>query len=438
MEKFFKPKSIAIIGASRHKEKVGYTIFKNLLRSRKRVYPVNPNAKKICGRIAYNSVLDIKNNVDLAIIVIPAKFVPSVLKECGEKNIKNVIIISAGFSEIGDEALEKEVVKIAEKYKIRFIGPNCLGVINPYKKLNATFFGKNPKEGSIAFISQSGALGVAVLDQAIKNDVGLSFFASIGNATDVGFSEIVKYLSKDKKTKAICLYIESLKNGKKFLNVVSKTKKPVIVLKGGMTEKGQEAAATHTAALMSENAVYTGAFKQCGAIQTESIYELFELGKYLSENKAPKGKKGIIITNAGGVGVLATDAFEKNEIEVVKIPKKVIKKLDKVLPNEWSKSNPIDIIGDATPKRYLETLNAIKNEKFFDFIFIALTPQNMTNPTKVAKILTEFKKKNNIPLFSCFMGGELVQNGKSILDKKNILNFEEPIYGIGLISKMVK
>ncbi len=438
MEKFFEPKSIAVIGASRHKEKVGYAIFKNLLSSRKKVYPINPNAKKICGRIAYNSVLKIKEDIDLAIIVIPAKFVPEVLKECGEKDIKNVIIISAGFSESGNEKLEKKLVDIALKYNIRYIGPNCLGTINPHQKLNATFFGKNPKKGKIAFISQSGALGVAVLDRAIEKGMGLSLFASIGNATNIGFSEMIKYLDKDKNTKAICLYVESLRKGKKFLNVVSKIKKPVIVLKGGMTKKGQEAAATHTAALMSENGVYTGAFKQCGAIKTESIYELFEIGSYLSKNKPIKGNRGIIVTNAGGAGVLSADAFEKNGLELAKIPKSIIKKLDKELPMEWSRSNPIDIVGDATPERYKKTLDIIKKGNFYDFIFIALTPQKMTNPKKVAKILVEFQKKSKTPIFSCFMGGELIKDGKILLTNENILNFEEPTYGIGMISKMVK
>lgn len=438
MKNIFEPKSIAVVGASRHKGKVGYDIFKNLLSSRKKIYPVNPNAKKICGRIVYNSLIDIKDTIDLAIIVVPAKFVPSVLEDCGKKKIKNSIIISAGFSETGNEELEKEIIDISKKHKIRFLGPNCLGIMNPHQNLNATFFGKTPMKGNIAFVSQSGALGVAVLDWLIKNKLGLSSFVSVGNMTDINFSEIIKYLDKDKKTNVICLYIESLKDGKRFLKVVSKTKKPVIVLKGGMTETGQKAAATHTAALASEAGVYSGAFKQCGAIQVNSLYELFELARYLSNKKAPKGNKGIIITNAGGVGVLTSDAFETNNIQIAKIPNKIIKKLNKTLPSEWSKSNPVDIVGDATPERYKNVLYAIKNEKFYDFVFLALTPQSMTNPTKVAETLVDFHKKTNIPCFACFMGGESIAKAKMILKKNDILNFKEPFYGVNVISKMVE
>ena len=438
MKNIFEPKSIAVVGASRHKGKVGYDIFKNLLSSRKKVYPVNPNAKKICGRIVYSSLLDIKDKIDLVVIVVPAKFVPSVLEECGKKKIKNAIIISAGFSETGNEELEKEIVGISAKYNIRFLGPNCLGVINSHQNMNSTFFSKMPSKGNIAFVSQSGALGVAVLDWLIKNKLGLSSFVSVGNMTDINFSEIIQYLDKDKKTSVICLYIESLKDGKRFLEVVSKTKKPVIVLKGGMTETGQKAAATHTAALASEAGVYSGAFKQCNAIQVNSLYELFELARYLSNKKAPKGNRGLIITNAGGVGVLTSDAFEMNNIQIAKLPDRIIKKLDKVLPQEWSKSNPVDIVGDATPERYKDILNAVKNEKFYDFIFLALTPQSMTNPTKVAEILIDFHKKTNIPCFGCFMGGELIAKSKLILKRNDILNFKEPFYGVEIISKMVK
>lgn len=435
IESFFKAKKIAVIGASRYKGKVGYEIFRNLIKGNKDVFPINPKAKKICGRKVYSSVLEVNENIELAIIAVPAKVVPKVLMECGKKKIKNVIIISSGFSEIGNKKLEDELKKIAEAYKIRIIGPNCLGVINPYENLNATFFKKMPKKGKIAFISQSGALGVAILDWAIQNNVGFSLFVSVGNSLDISFPELIKYLNKDKKTKAICLYIEGLKDGRKFMEAVSK--KPVIVLKGGLTKSGEIAAKTHTAALISDAGIYRGAFKQCGTIQVENLYQLFEIAKYFVYGKFLSGNKGLIITNAGGVGVLASDAFERNGLKIAKIPESVIKKLNSVLPEHWSKRNPIDVGGDARPERYRKVMKIIGRKRFYDFLFFALTPQTMTNPEAVAKILIKFQKEKKIPCFSCFMGGKAVKKAKEILDAK-ILNFSEPEEGAKVIGKLIK
>jgi acetyltransferase len=276
-----------------------------------------------------------------------------------------------------------------------------------------------------------------MLDWAIQNKVGLSSFVSVGNAMDMGFPELIEYLSNDSNTKAICLYIESLKDGKKFMEMVSNSKKPVIILKGGLTEAGSKAAQTHTAALASISEIYKGAFKQCGAIHVDNLHQLFEVARHFVYEKAPKGKRGLIITNAGGAGVLASDAFEKNGLEVVKLPEETIKKLSMVLPTYWSKNNPIDVIGDATPQRYLKAMNIIEKEKFFDFVFFALTPQTMTEPAKVAKLLVNFHKKTKIPCFGCFMGGDAVKEAKKVLKENNILNFKEPEYGAVVIAKMV-
>ncbi|MCD6576148.1 MAG: CoA-binding protein [Nanoarchaeota archaeon] len=438
MKNFFEPRRIAVIGASRFKGKVGHDIFKNLLKEKKKVYPVNPNAKKILGRKAYTSILDIKEKIDLAIIAVPARIVPIVLEECGKKKVQNVIIISSGFSEVGNNELEEKIKLIGKKYNIKILGPNCLGIINPHKKLNAAFFNKMPPKGAIAFISQSGALGVAVLDWAIQNKVGLSAFVSIGNASDIKFPELIDYFSKDKHTKAICLYVEGLKDGKKFMSAVLRTQKPVIVLKGGLTESGEKAAATHTAALTTEAGVYKGALKQCGAIQVDNLHQLFEVARHFVYGKAPKGKNGLIITNAGGAGVLASDAFDKNGLNLVDIPEKVLEKLNKVLPIHWSKRNPIDVIGDATPKRYKEVLKILEKERFYDFVFFALTPQTMTEPEEVAKLLVKFHKKTKIPVFGCFMGGDAIRKAKKTLKENGILNFKEPSYGVEVISKMVR
>jgi len=437
MKEIFNPKSIAVIGASRYKGKVGHDVFKNLLKSKKKVFPVNPNANKILGKKAYSSVLDIKEKIDLAVIAVPANIVPNVVKECGEKGVKAVIIISSGFSEIGNKDLENKVMVIAKAHNMKVLGPNCLGIINPYQKLNASFFNKMPLKGDIAFISQSGALGVAVLDWAIQNKVGFSSFVSVGNCADIKIPDLVEYFGEDKKTKAICIYLESLKNGKRFMEIAKKIKKPIIVLKGGLTEKGQKAATTHTAALASSAEIYKGAFKQSGVLQVDNLHQLFEVARHYACCKIPTNKRGLIITNAGGVGVLASDAFEKNGLEIVELPEKIIKNLNKVLPKHWSHSNPIDIIGDATPKRYKDVLKIIEKERFYDFVFIALTPQTMTNPEEVARIVVRFNKKTKIPCFTCFMGGDAVRKAKKILKENKILNFKEPGYGAEVIAKMI-
>lgn len=437
LEKFFNPKSIAVIGASRSKEKAGHDIFKSLIEQKKKVYAVNPNAKSVLGEKAYASVLDIKSDIDLAVIAVPAKIVPAVLEECGKKGINSAIIISAGFSEIGNTELEAELVKTAKKYKIRILGPNCLGIIVPKAKLNASFFNKMPEKGGIAFVSQSGALGVAILDWAIKRDIGLSSFVSIGNKADITFGNMIDYLEKDEDTKAICLYIEGLKDGRGFLNATKDCKKPIIILKSGRTESGKKAATSHTAALATEDKIYDGVFKQYGLIRVETLYQLFEIARYLVHGNAPKGSRGLIISNAGGPGVLASDGFEKEGIEITSIDS-VRKELDAVLPGHWSRNNPIDIVGDAPPERYKKVFDAIKGKKFYDFVLCILTPQTMTEPEKVAQIFSDFYKQTNIPCFGCFMGGDAIGPAKRILTKNNIINFVEPDYAARVISKMVK
>ncbi|MDD2654960.1 MAG: CoA-binding protein, partial [Candidatus Omnitrophica bacterium] len=267
---FFSPSSVAVIGASRHPGKVGYEVLRNISNKKIKVYPVNPAAKVIMGEKVYASVLDIKGVVDLAVVCIPAEFVPQVVEECGKKNIKNIIIISAGFSEVGQHGKEMEdkVLKIAKKYKIRMVGPNCLGVIVPKSELNASFFSDIPCVGETAFISQSGALGVAILDWSLKSNFCFSGFVSVGNMADVSFSELIEYFGNDKNTKVIALYIESVKKGKEFMEVCRKVskKKPIIILKAGETEEGVKAASSHTGALAGNYKVYEAAFKQFGAV----------------------------------------------------------------------------------------------------------------------------------------------------------------------------
>jgi len=431
----FGAKTIAVIGASHQAHKVGHDIFKNLLGSKRKIYPVNPNATKILGVKTYPTVLDIKVKIDLAIIAVPAQIVPKVMQDCAKKGIKYVIIISAGFSEIGNKELEQSVIRIAKRNGMRILGPNCLGIIDAVKNLNATFFNKMPVKGNISFVSQSGALGIAVLDWAIKKKIGLSKFVSVGNMSDIYVSEIIDYLNEDPETKAICLYIENLKDGRALIESAKKSKKKIIVLKSGATSSGAKAAMSHTGALATENAIYDGAFKQCGIARVDTLFQLFEVAQVHSLNECSIGRRALIISNAGGAGVVASDAFERNGLEIVKLPTHIVKELDKNLPLMWSHNNPIDIVGDALPGRYEAVLRLIENENFFDFIFVILTPQTMTQPEKVAKIVAEFNKRFKKPCFACFMGGTSVDKAKTILSQNSILNFDEPEYGAEVINK---
>ncbi len=424
----FEPRSIAVIGASRNRRKVGNAIFRNLLRSKAKVYPINIKAKKVEGRKAYAQVF----KVDLAIIAIPAPYVPQVLEECGKVGIKHVIIISAGFSEVGRRGLSEEVLKIARRYGIRIIGPNCLGIINT-KWMNATFFEGMPEKGGVSIISQSGALGVALLDKMVEEGIGLSKFVSVGNMLDLGIEDFIEYLNEDKDTKVIALYIESLKEGRRFLRVVKRCEKPVVVLKAGRGEAGKKAASSHTGAMAGSFEVYDGVFRQYGLRRVDDINEFFKLSQIL-ERGVIKGKRVVVVTNAGGPGVLAADACEHFGMKMVKLPRRVMKELDEVLPSAWSHNNPIDIIGDAGADRYGKVFEILSRYDFYDLLLCILTPQMMTEPEKTAMKLARLSEKKKC--FACFMGGGKVREAKELLKKKGILNFEEPWEAFKVLSKL--
>lgn len=430
MKNFFNPKTIAIIGASNKEGKVGYALMYNL-RYFKNVIPINLDEDAVLGRKCYSSVLRYKGKIGLAVIAIPAKSVKKVLIECGKKKIKNVIIISAGFSEVGNVKAEKELMKIAKKYRIKVLGPNCFGVVNPYLELDTSFAKAIPEKGSIAFISQSGALWSGIVEWSLDK-FGFSKFVSLGNMMGADFSDLINYFNKDKLTKVIVCYIEYLKDGRNFMHAVKKSKKPVIVIKAGVSEKGIKAAMSHTGSLAGEFEIYRAAFKQCGAILVNNLVDAFNKANYLCNQKL--GKKVVIISNAGGPAVLAADYCSRYGLNVVELSKKFVSSLK--LPKTWSKQNPIDLVGDANYDRYKKVFRKLDKKKFFDSVIVILTQQKMVDVIKVVEEVIEFKKKSKKNIVCCFMGGNEINIAEDVLLREGISCFFEPEDAVKVLGKI--
>ncbi len=427
LSNLFNPKSIAVIGASPNKDKVGYSLVKNLLvGSKKKIYPVNPAYKKILNLPVFASVLDIKNKIDLALIALRADIVPQILEECGKKKISNVIIISSGFKEAGKKGLElEEKIKIiAKKYKITLLGPNCLGIIDTHNNLNASFSTEMPLKGNIAFVSQSGALGAAMLDWAKNRNIGFSKFISLGNEAGLTEIEFLEYLANDKNTKAVLLYLEKVSNGKKFMQLAKKIsrKKPVVVLKAGRSAKGIAAVASHTGSLAPEDSVFTAACRESGIITVESMRQFFNFAKLFHMGIFKPLKRLAILTNGGGPSVIATDLIDLSKsLELATLKNSTKKALKRVLPPMAAVNNPIDIIGDALSDRYAKALNILTKEKNVDGIITILTPQMMTQTEETAKLLGGFSKKK--PILPVFIGGQAIYNALLEFKKNGLANF---------------
>ncbi len=425
MRYFFEAKKIAVVGASRNPEKVGGVIFDNLLKSPYlKVFPVNPNASDVKGVKAYTDVLEIPFPVDLAVIAVKAELVPDVLEQCGEKGIKRAIVVSAGFSEAGNVDLSEKVKEIMEKYDIKLIGPNVLGIINPYKNLNASFFKEMPEKGNVGFISQSGAVGTSLLDKALENHLGISSFVSLGNMVGEDFLSALRYFEQERYTEVLVLYVESLKpdNGRRFVEICKRIsrKKKIIVIKAGKTEEGKKAAETHTASLSSSAKIYSGAFKQAGIIEVESLNELFKLAQISSKYRR-LGKRACVITNAGGLGVLTVDTLVKAGFELPEIPEKILEELDEFLPKGYSRANPLDVLGDALAERYEKTLRVLSRRDLFDFFVAILSPQEMTQPLETARVLSQMRK----PVFACFIGGKNFISARRFLKDEGVASFDD-------------
>ncbi len=417
MQKILNPKSIAIVGASTDPTKLGSLILNNVIRGgfQGKIYPVNPNTKTIAGLTTYKNVSDIPQKVDVACIVVPAKHVTSVMKDCAKKKVKGVVIISAGFGEVGEEGkkLEDKIINIANKNNIRILGPNCLGFINNTNKTNLSFASMKPLKGDIAFMSQSGAFCTAMLDMSIPKNLGFSYFVSIGNKADIGEIDLFNHFMEDQNVKVISAYLEDITDGSLLIQNYEKNKrrKPVIILKAGQTEESKEAIESHTGSIAGSIETFRTAIKQAGIIEAQSTRELFNLMMMFSWSKPINGKRIAIVTNAGGPGIIATDCIIKNKLEIAEIPKDVRQDLKRNLPAESSVGNPIDVIGDATADRYRYPIDVLANSDEVDAIVIILTPQLVTQVEETSKLILNATQLYKKPIIPIFLGKKYVTSG---------------------------
>jgi acetyltransferase len=431
IKSMFNPKAIALIGANEESGSVGRATLENLLVSgSKNIFPVNPKRKTVLGLECFPDIASLPEHIDLAVIVTPAKTVPDLVEECGKADAEGIIIISAGFKEIGEEGkqLEQKIIAIRKKYGMKIIGPNCIGVIRPNIGLNASFLKARPIGGNIAFISQSGALGSAIFDWAINAHIGFSMFASLGSMIDVDFGDLIDFLGYDYYTRSIILYMEGVGNAKKFMSAARgfARNKPIIIVKPGRFTESAKAARSHTGAMAGDDQVYEAAFKRVGVIRVKEFADLFNSAEVLDSKNLPKGRRLAIITNAGGFGVMATDALIDLGGELAKISDKSIAELDRSLPSFWSKGNPIDILGDADEKRYANAIKACIDDPEVDGILAIYSPQAVAKSDKVAETVVEVAKGSWKPIVTAWVGGENVQKGREVFYRNNIPIYETP------------
>jgi len=431
LAKFFLPKTVALIGASERAESVGRSTLENLLAGgfQGKIYPVNSQRSSILGHAAFKSLKEIPEKVDLVVVTTPAQAVPDIIRQCLQKGVTSAVIISAGFKEVGPEGkkLEEEVLALA-RGKMRLIGPNCLGLMNPIIGLNATFAQTIAKPGSVAFISQSGALCTAILDWSLRESFGFSGFVSTGSMADVGWGDLIDYYGTDENTKSIVIYMESIGDARSFLSAAREVslRKPIIVIKAGRTAAAAKAAASHTGSLTGSDEVLDTAFRRCGVLRVDQISELFYMADILGKQPLPNGPRLAIVTNAGGPGVLATDELVTGGGKLAQVSSETIAQLSQFLPAAWSHANPIDILGDADATRYAETLKRVVDDKESDGILVITTPQGMTDSTKIAEQLSPYAKESKKPIFASWMGGEQVAKGIQILGAAGIPTYPFP------------
>jgi len=441
LDAIFKAKTIAVVGATEKAGSVGRTIIKNLIANPfgGTIFPINPKRPSVMGIQAHKSILDVPVAVDLAVIVTPAVTVPGIIDQCIEKGVQGAIIISAGFKEVGDAGAELEA-QILEKAQgnLRIIGPNCLGVMLPRYGMNATFAGDMARPGNVAFVSQSGAICTAVLDWSFDENVGFSAFISIGSMLDVDWGDLIYYLGDDPHTHSIVIYMESVGNARSFLSAAREValKKPIIVIKAGRTAQAAAAAASHTGSLTGSDEVLDAAFRRSGILRVDRIEDVFYMAEALAKQPRPKGNRLTIVTNAGGPGVLATDALIAGGGKMVEISEETLNELNNVLPSAWSRGNPIDILGDAEPERYAKTLEIAARDPNSDGLLVILTPQDMTDPTRTAEALRPYSHVEGKPVLASWMGGAAREAGERILNRANIPTFSYPDTAVRMFNYM--
>ncbi|WP_434516707.1 GNAT family N-acetyltransferase [Dechloromonas sp. ARDL1] len=440
----FEPKSVAVIGASDRENSVGNIIFKNILGSgyKGRLYAINPKHDTIQGQQAYKSIEEIGARVELAVIATRAQTVPQLIEQCGRSGVRNVIVITAGFSESGHvgAAIERKMLEIARSYNVRILGPNCLGIIRPELGLNATFAKITAKAGNLALVSQSGAMCSAVLDWAKANDVGFSSVISIGMTADVDFGEILDYLIYDSRTHYILMYVEGIRNARRFMSALRSAAriKPIILLKAGRHEAGAMATATHSGMAAVSDTVFDAAVRRAGVVRVQNVGQLFYAAKALASKFRPQGNRLAIITNGGGPGAMAADRAGDLGIPLAELTNETMAVLNKAMPTNWSHANPIDIGGDATPERYRDAIMAVTHDANVDSTLVMLSPQAMTDPLGVAKAIIEVADKLNRSLICCWMGEDQVREGRKLLEENGIPAFRMPETAIELFHHISK
>jgi acetyltransferase len=432
LDAIFRPETVAVIGATDRPGSVGRTIMWNLISNPfgGTVFPVNARRQNVLGIKAYPSITEVPARVDLAVIAAPAQTAPEIVRECVEAEAGGAIVISAGFRETGPEGaeLERQTLEEARRGRMRIIGPNCLGVMNPITGLNATFAGAMARPGNVGFLSQSGALMTAILDRSFRENVGFSAFVSVGSMMDVGWGDLIYYLGDDPNTESIVVYMESVGDARSFLSAAREVAltKPVIVIKAGRTAAASHAAASHTGSLTGSDEVLDAAFMRSGVLRVSSIADLFDMAETLGKQPRPKGPRLTILTNAGGPGVLATDALIAGGGELAGVSPETMQELDSFLPGPWSHGNPIDILGDADPERYAKALETAAKDSDSDGLLVVLTPQDMTEPTETAQRLVPYAHDTGKPVLASWMGGAEVAAGTSILNGASIPTFDYP------------
>lgn len=436
LKSIFEPNSVAVIGASDRAASVGEQVLRNICEGgfTGDIYPVNPKHKKVQGLKCYPSVSAIDHPVDLVVFAIPAKHIPKIMKECSQHGVRAVIVLSAGFAEVGKrgEALQNEIVDIAKTFNMPLIGPNCLGIIRPKVGLNATFAKSSARKGHVALVAQSGAFCTALLDWADSEGYGFSAVASLGATADIGFGQVLDYLAVDQDTRSILLYVEGVSDARAFISGlrVAARLKPVIVVKSGRNEIGSRAAASHTAALVGNDAVFDAAIQRAGAVRVNTVAQLFSAAQTLASGTRIDGANLAIVTNGGGPGVMAADRMADLPLPLAELSDESIQKLSKVLPDQWSHSDPVDILGDADAARYEAATKIVLADKNVDGLLVLLTPQGMTDATACAEGVIKAAKKAHKPVLACWMGEKLVSEGRRLFVKAGIPQFRSPEAGV--------